>query len=66
MSNKERQAAYRQIVQAFLECSQNDEERILANNHDLVDEGLVKALKDTAKMMMIRNNPALGQRFSGW
>jgi CHAT domain-containing protein len=60
MSQQERQTAYRQLVQALLECPQNDEERILVNNRNLVDEGLVKALKDTAKMMMIRNNPALG------
>jgi hypothetical protein len=60
MSNQERQTAYRQVVQALLECSQNDEQRILAANADLVDKGLVKALKDKTMMMMRRNDPALG------
>ena len=59
MSNQERQAAYRQVVQSLIQSPQNDEERILAANLDLVDEGLVKTLKDTAKMMMIRNHPPL-------
>jgi CHAT domain-containing protein len=59
-SNSERQAAYRQVVQALLECPRNDEQRILTANRDLVDEGLVKALKDKAKMMMRRNDPELG------
>jgi hypothetical protein len=60
MSNQERQTAYRQVVQALLECPQNDEQRILAANPDLVDEGLVKALKDKTMMMMRRNSPELG------
>jgi CHAT domain-containing protein len=60
MSNQERQIAYRQVVQALLECPHKDEQRILSANPDLVDKGLVKALKDKAMMMMRRNSPELG------
>jgi CHAT domain-containing protein len=59
-SNSERQVAYRQVVQSLLVCPRTEEERILAANPDLVDEGLVKALKDRAMMMMRRNDPELG------
>ena len=59
-SHPERQAAYRQVVQALIERPRNDEKQILSAHRDLVDEGLVKALKDKAKVMMRRNDPALG------
>ncbi len=59
-SHPKHQAAYHQVVQALIECPRNDEDRILAAHRDLVDEGLVKALKDKAKVMMRRNDPELG------
>ncbi len=57
-TNEDRQTAYQQLVQALLNCPQNTEDRVLAANPDLVNEGLVKALRDTAQAMIDPNDPS--------
>jgi CHAT domain-containing protein len=57
-TNEDRQTAYQQLVQALLNCPQNNEDRVLAANPDLVNEGLVKALRDTAETMIDPNDPS--------
>ncbi len=70
MSNQERQTAYRQVIQALIECpqddeqgiflsSQSDQEILLTSGIDYLNEGFIETLKDEAKMMMQRNNPEL-------
>jgi CHAT domain-containing protein len=57
-TNEDRQTAYQQLVQALLNCPQNTEDRVLAANPDLVNERLVKALRDTAETMIDPNDPS--------
>jgi CHAT domain-containing protein len=57
-TNEDRQTAYQQLVQALLNCPQNTEDRVLAANPDLVNEGLVKALRDTAERKIDPNDPS--------
>jgi CHAT domain-containing protein len=55
---QDRQVAYQQLIHALLECPENQEERVLSANPELVDEGLIKALVETAETAMERHNPA--------
>jgi tetratricopeptide (TPR) repeat protein len=55
---EDRQTAYQQLVQTLLNCPQNTEDRVLAANPDLVNERLVKALRDTAETMIDPNDPS--------
>ncbi len=55
-TNEDRQTAYQQLVQALLNCPQNTEDRVLAANPDLVNEGLVKALRETAEAKIDPND----------
>jgi CHAT domain-containing protein len=55
-TNEDRQTAYQQLVQALLNCPQNTEDRVLAANPDLVNERLVKALRETAERMIDPND----------
>ncbi len=57
-ANEDRQTAYQQLVQALLNCPQNTEDRVLAANPDLVNEGLVKALRETAEAKIDPNDPS--------
>jgi CHAT domain-containing protein len=56
-ATEDRQTAYQQLVQALLNCPQNTEDRVLAANPDLVNEGLVKALRETAEAKIDPNDP---------
>jgi tetratricopeptide (TPR) repeat protein/CHAT domain-containing protein len=56
-ANEDRQTAYQQLVQALLNCPQNTEDRVLAANPDLVNEELVKTLRETAQTKIDPNDP---------
>jgi CHAT domain-containing protein len=57
-ATEDRQTAYQQLVQALLNCPQNTEDRVLAANPDLVNEGLVQALRETAESKIDPNDPS--------
>ncbi len=55
--NEQRQNDYLELIQALLECPQDEEDRLLAGHPSLMDEGLVMELLNVAEMLVKRNDP---------